>query len=327
MKHSEVLFNRDLYELTYNNLEDFFQTQKDESLNLEFKSYVAQGNYKLKEEAIKKAICGLLNSEGGIVIWGAPIEVIDAHGKKSAVGTLTAFESNLDRDRLINIFSSSISPMPIGIRVQALQNPEGLSIFIIEVEKSIEKPHQFDNRYYIRLDGQTRIAPHYLISAMMKGTTFPVLRGHLRLQAIRNHLNNIVLDFRKVLFNTSPYINDININFRIIASSGMLIIDGKETGSEHHQTFPLLTHGAPTTSDFRLLLPKANINCEINIAFQFGGEKSPSKMSKYKYQFSQFTIGKVLDENIYLIEKNENNLPAVDHLTINESIENILNQF
>jgi len=326
MSYSTSIFNIELYNLEYSDIEDFFITSKDENLNLEFKSFTAQGNYGSKEDAIKKAVCAMLNSEGGIVIWGAPIEIRDANGNTSAVGHLTPFNSNLDRDRFINIISSSIIPMPIGVKVQILQNAAQQSIFIIEIEKSVEKPHQFDNRYYIRLDGQTRIAPHYLISAMMKGTTFPVLRGHLRLKEIRTHLNNIVLDFRKVLFNTSPYINDINISIRIIATPGTLIIDGNASGSKHQQTFPLLSHGAPTTSDFSLLVPTANMNDEINIVFQFGGEKSPSKMSRYKYRFPQITIGNVLNENIYLIEKNENILPEVDNFTINESIENILNQ-
>lgn len=108
----------------------------------------------------------MLNSEGGVIIWGAPVEVKDENGNTTAIGNLTPFDSNLDRDRLVNILTSSITPMPIGIKVQALQDGNNHSVFIIEVQKSIERPHQFDNRYYVRLDGQTRIAPHYLISAL-----------------------------------------------------------------------------------------------------------------------------------------------------------------
>ena len=53
MKPSQILFSRDLYELDYDFLADFFSTSKEESLTLEFKSYDTRGNYKEKEEAIK----------------------------------------------------------------------------------------------------------------------------------------------------------------------------------------------------------------------------------------------------------------------------------
>jgi hypothetical protein len=93
MKYSKTIFNKDLYDLEFTDVVNFFATTKDETLNLEFKSYVAQGEYFKKEDAVKKAVCGLLNSEGGIIIWGAPIETKDANGNSSATGALTAFST------------------------------------------------------------------------------------------------------------------------------------------------------------------------------------------------------------------------------------------
>jgi hypothetical protein len=115
MNFSTSLFNKSLYDLEYTDVKGFFSTSREETMNLEFKSYVAQGDYSKKEDAVKKAVCGLLNSEGGIIIWGAPIEIKDAQGNSSAVGALTPFVSNLDRDRFINILTSSITPFPVGI--------------------------------------------------------------------------------------------------------------------------------------------------------------------------------------------------------------------
>lgn len=68
MKYSQVIFNQDLYTLTYADIVQFFNTEKEENLNLEFKSYPAEGSAQEKENSVMKAICGLLNSEGGIVI-------------------------------------------------------------------------------------------------------------------------------------------------------------------------------------------------------------------------------------------------------------------
>jgi hypothetical protein len=326
MKHSQILFNKDLYDLTFVDVSDFFNTVKEESLNLEFKSFPQQGDYASKEAAVKKAVCGLLNSEGGIIIWGAPTETKHANGNTTAIGPLTPFTSPLDRDRMINILSSTISPMPVGIRVQVLKNANDESIFVIEVEKSIERPHQYDNRYYVRLDGQTRIAPHYLISALMKSTDFPVLRGHIRLKRIETDGFNYLLHFKKLLFNTTIYNNDININMRLLVVPGIIIINNINQGALYNQTFPIISNGAPLMSNFILQIPAGQIHQDIRIVFQFGGEKSPSKTSQYTYQLiGNVPLGVVQNENIYLTEKSENKLPSeVSSNTIDENINQLL---
>lgn len=327
MKYSNLFFNKDLYALTFADIESFFQTSKEESLNLEFKSYVAQGEYARKEEAIKKSTCALLNSEGGIIIWGAPVEVRDAQGNTTAVGALTPFASALDRDRIINILSSSITPLPIGIRVQVLRNDAGNSIFVTEVEKSIEKPHQYDNKYFVRLDGQTRIAPHYLISALMKSKDFPIIKGHLRLKRIQTDASGYLFHFRKLLYNTSPFINDVNIYMAIVALPGTIFVNGINEGAVYKFTFPILSNGTPLMSDFILRLTNEQISQEIKIVFQFGGEKSPSKISSYKYQMGgTITSGIVRDETIYLTEKSENKMPSdITNNTVEQNIEILLN--
>lgn len=326
MKPSQALFNKDLYDLDIKDIQDFFSTPKEENLYLEFKSYDSRGPYKEKEDTIKKAVCGLLNAEGGVIIWGAPSESRDESNNSIAVGELTAFASPLDRDRFINILSASIIPLPVGIRVQAVLNDKNESVFVVEAEKSPERPHQFDNRYYIRLDGQTRIAPHYLISAMMKGTNFPVLSGHIRLKQIQTDgNNNVLLYFRTALLNTSAFNNEINLENRIVASQGTLIINGDYYDSTFFNAIPLLSYGAPTSSDFILQVPSRHIQGELSIIYQFGGEKSPSKISSYRYRFAGLRIGEVADENIYLIEKSENTLPTTDIAEIMRNVDDILN--
>ena len=54
MKQSQALFNRDLYELDYKYLQEFFSVAQEENLYLEFKSYSEKGSYGPKEDAIKK---------------------------------------------------------------------------------------------------------------------------------------------------------------------------------------------------------------------------------------------------------------------------------
>jgi hypothetical protein len=328
MNLSETIFNKDLYDLDYNDLENYFLAKKDETINLEFKSYVDQGEYSKKEYAIKKSVCGMLNSEGGIIVWGAPVEVKDGKGNTSAQGGLTPFDTKLDKDRLVNILSSSITPLPVGIRVHEVQNQSGLSVFIIECQKSIDKPHQFDNLYFIRLDGQTRIAPHYVISALMKSVDFPTLRGHIRLRKIETDGHNYVLTFNRLLYNASPYINEINARMRIVVLPGHIYVHGKFEGGSLLDDYPLLSNGAPFLTPLTIKIPSSSIHNDLDILFQFGGEKSPSKISRYKYKFSgSITLGDVLNEDIYLIEKFENTFPSdVTSNSVDDNIDTLLNQ-
>jgi hypothetical protein len=328
MKHSNIIFGSDLYDLQFQDVEAFFSSQRDETLNLEFKSFTAHGDYAQKENAIKKGVCALLNSEGGIIIWGAPVETRDQNGNTSAIGGLTPFPSLLDRDRLINILSSSITPLPIGIRVQRLNDGNNNFIFVIEVEKSVERPHQFDNRYYIRLDGQTRVAPHYLISALMKSTNFPVVRGHLRLKHIRSNGNSIILRFRKLIYNTSDFINDKNVYFKIITTNGHIYVNNLLQGGTYENRHPLLSKGAPLMGDFDLVIPAASAHEDIRIALNFGGEKAPSRTSIYNYRLNMgsLVLGDIADETPYLISKDENKLPSdITNNSTEQNIELILN--
>lgn len=328
MSFSQVMFNKDLYDLAYNDIVQFFDEEKEENLNLEFKSYPPQGNHSDKENAVFKAVCGLLNSGGGIVIWGAPIETRNADGNTKAQGDLTPFPTTLDRDRLINKISSLISPLPIGIRVQKLDAPNGNSIFIIEVIKSNQKPHQFKDKYYIRLDGQTKVAPHYLIEAMMKNINFPIVKGYLRLKRIEIERQNYVLHFRSLIYNFSKYLNEINLNFSLIAGPGIIEINGGRYTGRYDNSTEILSNGRPISDDFSLIVSRVELernSNEIQIVLSFVGEKSPSKVSSYKYSLEGRIIGVVNDENLYLLDKKENKMSGdISDSSDEEKINSIL---
>jgi Schlafen, AlbA_2 len=311
MKYSNIIFGKDLNDLDYDDIVQFFTIEKEETLNLEFKSYPTTGSNSDKEKAVFKALCGLLNSEGGIVVWGAPIEGENADNNTTAQGALTPFSTTLDRDRLINKISSLIIPLAVGIRVQKLDAPNGNSIFIIEVEKSNQKPHQYKNNYFIRLDGQTVIAPHYLIKAMMKSIDFPLIRGHLRLKRIESDGNNFILHFRKVIYNSSKFINDLNLTFTLIAGPGTMIINGNPYSGFYNNSEEIISHGKPVYGEFTLVVPSSELiqhNNEIQIGLSFVGEKSPSRVTTYKYSLANPNLGAVADENIYILEKRENEM-------------------
>ena len=114
---------------------------------------------------VKKGICALLNSEAGILIWGAPVGP-EVSGKKEKVfkGSLSPVSKRYEKDQLINMMADSLTPMPVSVKVQPLETDDRV-VYVFEVLASAYRPHQFANQYFIRMDGQTRPAPHYLVES------------------------------------------------------------------------------------------------------------------------------------------------------------------
>ena len=164
------------------------------------------------------------------------------------------------------------------------------------------------------MDGQTKVAPHYLISAMMKSVDFPIVKGHLRLKNIETDGHTISLRFRKVIFNTSPFNNDLNVFIRVVASPGVIVVNNQQYAGDYHSPgLKILSNGRPSMSEFDLIITSQQLiqrNNEIQIILNFGGEKSPSKVSSYKYSLANLVIGNVGNENTFLIKKRENSLPS-----------------
>ncbi len=64
----EQIFNKEVYKVTLEELITFFQSEQEESALLEFKS----GESSLED--IYKEVTAFVNTEGGILIIGAPKE-------------------------------------------------------------------------------------------------------------------------------------------------------------------------------------------------------------------------------------------------------------
>ena len=76
----EEILQKPIDQITEQDLVDYFQQERDETLFLEFKSYLDKSEDKRppsvkaaeKERGVIKAVSAFLNSSGGLVIWGAP---------------------------------------------------------------------------------------------------------------------------------------------------------------------------------------------------------------------------------------------------------------
>ena len=186
MGYAKSFLGKELYEISYADVEYFFKDVKEESDKIEFKSFYSndEKHFNHKESGIIRAICGMLNSDGGLIIWGAPMgKSISGRKEKIYEGSLSPLEISIEKDAFISKISNVISPSPKGIKFQRLEK-NGKYVYLVEIPQSEYAPHQYNNVYWMRLDGQTRAAPHHYIEALFKKITYPNLQGKLILDSV-----------------------------------------------------------------------------------------------------------------------------------------------
>jgi hypothetical protein len=213
--YTSLNFGKPLTNITSVDLIHYFSNEREESDTIEFKSYVErnQNNHANKEAAVLKTVCAFLNSSGGMLIWGAPMgHTPDGRQTKVFTGTLSPVTRLIEKDTFISRIANSIIPLSNLVKMHRVEVEAGSYVYVIDVEQSIHKPHQFDNRYWVRLDGQTGTAPHYLIDALFKQIRYPNLGGYIKFNKCSLAAYNILdLDLTIVVVNHSRDQNEYDI--------------------------------------------------------------------------------------------------------------------
>jgi hypothetical protein len=323
--YSHQYFGKSLEDLAFLDLTNFFATEKEESDKIEFKAFHPNyGNFNRNLEGVIRGICAFLNSNGGVLIWGAPLgQTVD--DRLVFQGALSPVNQLIEKDTLISKISDSVTPLPVNVNVQIIEN-DGNYLYVFEVQKSNYSPHQFKNIYHARLDGQTKPAPHYLIDALFKKISYPNIEGFINLDRFGNTNNgNVFLDISIIIINFSALQNEQDISYRLICGQAIF------SGSLHPQTsrfysmeghqyintnnIDILHFGAPEMTSQRLIFNLETLedqhNNEMDLVLLFGGKKSPLKFSEYKLNFGNepFTannpVGLItnIEENVLASEK------------------------
>jgi predicted HTH transcriptional regulator len=124
--------------IKYNDVVHYFSEPKDENDKIEYKSFVEnpKDNQTEREKKILQSICGFLNSDGGLIIWGAP------KGKKVPPKKEKIFQRELDmveylyeKDAFISKITDSITPAPRGILFHRIDKGDK-HIYILEIPHS-----------------------------------------------------------------------------------------------------------------------------------------------------------------------------------------------
>ena len=160
--YCELILGKDIYEITQDDLLNYFEEEQDETNLIEFKS----GKVDLLK--LCKEICAFLNTEGGIIIVGAPKETkkeIKKQVYNVCQGDLTDSEFP-NKDWLYKKIYANITPPPTKLKIQEIV--KDTKQFIIEVNQSTNPPHQLnaEGRYYIRIEREAKAAPHGIVQAL-----------------------------------------------------------------------------------------------------------------------------------------------------------------
>lgn len=163
---------------------------------------------KLKLKMFFREVCAFLNTDGGIILIGAPREQKKEINKKNfkrvCIGELTPSKFQ-NKAWIIQKISANISPLPTNIEIQEIASHRG-NFFIIEIPQSSNPPHQCTNegKYYIRLDEQAKPAPHGIVQALFFNRQKPIITAKIELtKLIERPENEIEIDI--IISNESEF--------------------------------------------------------------------------------------------------------------------------
>ncbi len=325
MDFVKTYFNKSLNDLLYEDIQEFFLEEKEESETIEFKSFV-EGKTTF-DDGLNNVIRGLsafLNSDGGVLIWGTPKGVLHIEkNTKIFSGDLQPINFYKEKDSLINIICNRITLLPVGITVKIIESLKKY-IYVFEIQPSFYKPHQFNDKYFVRLDGQSKPAPHYLIDALFKRVTYPNIEGFVRIENCYLSYQKFTLNIKTVIFNFSRFQNEENVTQDLVVSPGVFSLNGSSTFKVN--AFDVVHFGMPRETNLQITVPVNDLkskNSTVNLILAFGGKHSPAKVSIYNLK---------LDNKVNeIIESIEENILFSDHQdkvgTTRESIlKNYLNR-
>jgi hypothetical protein len=339
---SSLLLGKPLGELTLPDLQHYFQQAKTESNKLEFKSFTIgfPADSDKEERNILRTICGFLNSEGGILIWGSPTGIAQP-GQKEKVfqGQLTTTPICYEKDAYISKIANRIIPSPRGILFHRIEDQRKY-VYLFEVPVSEYSPHQFSNTYLMRMDGQTKAAPHSYIEALFRKITFPRLGGYLRIDGLQTENADLSALYCTLIFrNQSRYQNDENLHCRLVSDQGRVTkldsvitpLDGAiASGSSYGPVSiaDIIYFGEFLHHSFRIILSwkrLAQTSHQVRLRVQFGARYSPMKLCFYTLKIAlPFPANKrsvIADkvENIFFHENND-----AEGITDDERLEDAL---
>ena len=321
MDYCTNLFGKKLYELQFRDIEEFFKVERAETDQMEFKSYA--GSLDKNVQGLTKSVCGFLNSKGGLIILGAPLgSTVAGKTEKIFVGALTIIKEEVAKDRLISKISDKIISLPHGVRLQVVEGKTGEFVCVFEIDESDYSPHQTDGTYYMRMDGQTRPAPHHYVEAQFRKIRYPNLEAYLVVTKSTIERTGTTSGFYNLSFdiqfhNWSPLQNVEELTYNVIVHPGKFIQTDKPeyyapNGGvyERRSSEKVIHYGWAVLTSYEIKISSEaaqKVNHKAKILVFFGGKNCPSKSSEYEIDLTKSTAGINVDSQM-VIRRKENRL-------------------
>jgi len=338
-------FNKPVHSLTKEDLQNYFASERVETDKIEFKSYTEydEGKKSISDKerlsSIIKTLCAFLNSDGGVLIWGAPIGFQkDGSKEKIYQGELTPVKFKLEPDQISNKISDVISPTPLRILFQPIELAAGEFCYVFDVVKSDFAPHQYKGTYYMRVDGATRPAPHHYVEALMKKISYPRIQATITFGDTLTLHNNAVIPIVITISNLSKFIHEKSVHFRIMCSGGdilepdlRMIPDLKYESQIDKVARDMLHSNMPYTHEY-LMITKGffNVGSKVTIILTVWGELSPVIFSAYELTLKGDSNGnldydlKVRDESVYMIDRHNSETQSNQMSIVNNKLLQLL---
>lgn len=189
----EKIFGKKRDEVYLSDIKEYFSSPQEESSVVEFKS----GEVEIND--VYKEIAAFLNTEGGLLIIGAPRETKQTIGRnviKVCEGELT-FSKFKNKDWLYQKIASNIVPTPTDLKIQEFLTESG-NVFLIDISQSLSPPHQCssDGKYYLRLERDAKPAPHGIVQALFNKRRYPSLNADVVIKDIKSHVDSVVVTIK-----------------------------------------------------------------------------------------------------------------------------------
>jgi len=300
-------------EVSYGDIVDFFQNQQpEESTTLEIKSATGTNAENIKDRMLNnvaKGISAMLNSEGGLFIFGGAAENKgkDNNGFLKDLNPVPV-HALMAKDHVISTLNGAISPFPKSLELKIIrdnqENPTSV-VYLFNVQKSLHPPHQFNkSTYYIRLDGQNKPAPHYLIEALFRQVQYPNLEANFSIYTvsyfydIQHEAITLNVHCNINIANKSNFITEPHLFFAFFIKSNAIDIVTENVSNRHyydsrdnkeHSQYYRLIYGIPYRKDLRFSLTfKEKQDPGIQLDLYVSGDHAPTKLSRYKIVIPEF---------------------------------------
>lgn len=166
---------------TITDLQSLIDNEIEESTELEYKSSFATEKPKWKNE-LAKDVSAMANANGGTIVYGIR-EKEGNNGHAIPNELLPIPYTEMSKDKLSQILSSSIQPIIDNIEISVIPKDENGGFFIVEIPQS-NTAHQnrLTHLYYKRRNATIEVMEDYEIRDVMNRSKYPVVELEFELQ-------------------------------------------------------------------------------------------------------------------------------------------------